>query len=43
MALTAFNVLVLVALVLTLISGITGRVPVFVPLLLICIALLVGR
>jgi len=42
MAFSAFNVLVVVALVLTIISGVTGKVPLFVPLLLVCIAMLVG-
>ncbi len=36
------TVLVLVALGLTLIAGLTSRVPVWIPLLLICIALLIG-
>ena len=42
MAFSAFNVLVVVALALTIISGVTGKVPLFVPLLLVCIAMLVG-
>jgi hypothetical protein len=42
MALSAFNVLVVIALILTVISGVTGKIPLFVPLLLICIAMLVG-
>lgn len=32
-----------IAFALTLISGITGRVPIWVPLLLVCIAMLVPR
>ena len=42
MALTAFNVLVVLALVFTVIAGVTGKVPLFVPVLLLGIALLVG-
>jgi hypothetical protein len=43
MPLTAFTVLVLVALVLTLIAGISGRVPLWIGVLLLCVALLIGR
>lgn len=37
------TILVLVSLALTLVSGITGRVPLWIPLLLIDVALLAGR
>jgi hypothetical protein len=33
-------VLVVIALILTVISGITGRLPLWIPLLLLCIAVL---
>jgi hypothetical protein len=42
MALTAFNVLVALALVFTVVAGVTGKIPLFVPVLLLCIALLIG-
>lgn len=37
------TILVLVSLGLTIISGVTGRVPLWIPTLLICTALLSGR
>lgn len=43
MQLTVQNSLILIALILTLVSGITGRVPVWIPMLLVCIALLIPR
>lgn len=43
MALTVYNVLLSVSFVLTLISGITGKVPLWVPLLLVIVALLAPR
>jgi hypothetical protein len=35
------HVLILISLVLALVSGITGKVPLWIPVMLICIALLV--
>jgi len=40
---SAYLCLVLVAFVLTLVSGITNRVPLWIPLLLVCIAMIVPR
>ena len=34
--------LVLIAMVLTMISGMTGKVPLWIPVLFVCLALLVG-
>jgi hypothetical protein len=36
------TLLLLIAFVLTLVSGITGKVPLWVPVLLLCVALLAG-
>ncbi len=41
MILTVATLLALIALALTLINGITGKVPLWVPVLIVCIALLV--
>ena len=41
--LTVPTVLILLAFGLTLLSGITGKVPLWIPVLLLCLALLVGR
>lgn len=43
MTLTIPLTLIFIAFVLTLVSGITGKVPLWVPLLLVCIALIVPR
>ena len=40
--LSVHSILILIAFGLTLVSGITGRVPLWIPTLLICIALLLG-
>ena len=40
---SAAALLIWVAFGLTILNGVTGKVPLFVPLLLICVALLVGR
>jgi len=42
MMLNAYVLLVIIALVLTLVSGIVGRVPLWIPMLLITIAQLIG-
>ncbi len=42
MVLSVHVVLVLIAFGLTLVSGITGRVPIWIPVLLITIAMLLG-
>ena len=41
--LTVTTVLVLLALGFTVVSAVTGKVPLYVAVLLLCIALLVGR
>lgn len=43
MALSAYLLLVILAFVLTLIAGTTGKVPLWVPLLLLSLALLIER
>lgn len=39
---SAYGLLVLIAFGLTLVSGTTGKVPAWIPLLLVCIALMIG-
>lgn len=43
MVMSVFLALMLIAFALTLISGITGKVPLWIAVLLMCIALLIGR
>jgi len=43
MTITIPFTLIVIAFVLTLISGITGKVPLWIPLLLVCIAMLAPR
>lgn len=43
MTITIPFTLTVIALGLTLVSGITGKVPLWIPLLLVCVALLVPR
>lgn len=42
MPITVFNTLIIVSLVLSLINGINGRVPLWIPVFLIGVALLIG-
>jgi hypothetical protein len=39
---TVYSILIIIALILAIVSGVSGRVPLWISVLLICIALLTG-
>jgi len=43
MVFSAFFILILIALILCQISGVTNRIPLWISVLFICIALLIGK